>query len=820
MSYNGSGTFVINSTGQPVVTGTVISSSVFNALTADLGTGLSTAITKDGQTTTTARVPFAFGVNSTLTTDATSALTGSIITAGGISTQKALFVGTTSSLAVATATSVNKVTITAPATSATLTIADGKTLTASNTLTFTGTDSSTLNVGTGGTLGTSAYVTLGTGVATFLATPSSSNLLAAVTDETGTGSLVFATSPTLGGTVVGASSSWTGDNLFSRISGGASIRLGAGLGILSTESGANPLFARNVYYDNALAQYKVQGNSSGGWGVLRVNENGASIASATGAVLAGDVVSPSFVTLVSLTGTQTLTNKTLTSPTLTTPVLGVASATSINKVAITAPATGSTLTIIDGKTFTASNTLTLTATDNSTLAIGTGGTLGTAAYKATGTSGNTVPLLDGTNTFSGANTVSLAGTPLRLTNTTDAAANLGLIIESDRATPAISDQVYAGYYLSSDVGTQLEFGRIAAVVSTVTAASSAGYLLFSARTGNSLTSVMRMTSTVLSPHTTDGMALGSTTLMWADLFLASGGVVNWNNGDVTITHSANTLTFAGASSGSAFDVAPNVAGDSVMTRGATETVSGAKTFTTEPNFDFAAASDNGLRFRTAASSLRWKFVGSTTAESGSDAGSNLSIFRYSDAGAFLGDAFVIYRATGGMVMSGATGGDKGTGTINAAAVYDDGTLLTCYVLEVAVTGSVDMAKWDKLVPNRVIPAVTKTVDDTDAEPDADGVYPTKIVEVEPEVIEERIHTDARKFVSRLGTESDPLDIDKYAAHWKSKRHLTSMPNKDNFDIDRNMGTGTWIQRLVETVEIQAVHIDQLNQRLKALEAGL
>lgn len=38
---------------------------------------------------------------------------------------------------------------------------------------------------------------LGTGVATFLATPSSANLLAAITDETGTGALVFATSPTL-----------------------------------------------------------------------------------------------------------------------------------------------------------------------------------------------------------------------------------------------------------------------------------------------------------------------------------------------------------------------------------------------------------------------------------------------------------------------------------------------------------------------------------------------------------------------------------------------------------------------------------------------
>ena len=57
MSFNGSGTFNINSTGQPVVTGTVISSTAFNALTADLATGLSTAITKDGQTTPTNNIP-------------------------------------------------------------------------------------------------------------------------------------------------------------------------------------------------------------------------------------------------------------------------------------------------------------------------------------------------------------------------------------------------------------------------------------------------------------------------------------------------------------------------------------------------------------------------------------------------------------------------------------------------------------------------------------------------------------------------------------------------------------------------------------------
>ena len=57
MSFNGSGTFVINSAGQPVVANTVISATTFNALTADLANGLTTCITKDGQTTPTANIP-------------------------------------------------------------------------------------------------------------------------------------------------------------------------------------------------------------------------------------------------------------------------------------------------------------------------------------------------------------------------------------------------------------------------------------------------------------------------------------------------------------------------------------------------------------------------------------------------------------------------------------------------------------------------------------------------------------------------------------------------------------------------------------------
>ena len=50
---------------------------------------------------------------------------------------------------------------------------------------------------------------LGTGIATFLSTPSSANLATAVTDETGSGSLVFATSPTLVTPILGTPTSVT-----------------------------------------------------------------------------------------------------------------------------------------------------------------------------------------------------------------------------------------------------------------------------------------------------------------------------------------------------------------------------------------------------------------------------------------------------------------------------------------------------------------------------------------------------------------------------------------------------------------------------------
>jgi len=75
----------------------------------------------------------------------------------------------------------------------------GGPVTGAGTITLAG----TLAVTNGGT----GITSFGTGVATFLGTPSSANLAAAVTDETGTGSLVFATSPTFVTPVLGTPTS-------------------------------------------------------------------------------------------------------------------------------------------------------------------------------------------------------------------------------------------------------------------------------------------------------------------------------------------------------------------------------------------------------------------------------------------------------------------------------------------------------------------------------------------------------------------------------------------------------------------------------------
>jgi hypothetical protein len=102
--------------------------------------------------------------------------------------------------------------------------------------------------------------------------------------------------------------------------------------------------------------------------------------------------------LVTETETQTLTNKTLTSPTMTNPTLGIASATSLNKLIITPPTNSATLTIADGKTITANNTLTFSGVDNSGVSFGNGGVVAYTSNKLSAFAATTSTELRGTIT--------------------------------------------------------------------------------------------------------------------------------------------------------------------------------------------------------------------------------------------------------------------------------------------------------------------------------------------------------------------------------------------------------------------------------------
>jgi len=264
---------------------------------------------------------------------------------------------------------------------------------------------------------------------------------------------------------------------------------------------------------------------------------------------------------------------------------------------------------------------------------------------------------------------------------------------------------------------------------------------------------------------------------------------------------------------------------------------------------------------------RWVIGAEPTNESGGNLGSNLQIVHYSDLGGYLSAAARISRIDGAIRIGAPTGGFKGAGTINAVGVYDDDVLLTCYAIEAYKQGSVDIAYWDAKTLDLEIPAqpeqvetrqVTRKVQrvqrtrdgarlvqrmvevdepvydllpvvddagqpvlDAAGKPLVESVPRTEQVVVtpgRPARTDVRTHGPAARFAARADELLDPA---QYAASWKATGHLPAMPSPAEWEAaDKKMSLGDIQQRLWETVEVQAIHIEKLREQIVALEARL
>jgi len=105
--------------------------------------------------------------------------------------------------------------------------------------------------------------------------------------------------------------------------------------------------------------------------------------------------------------------------------------------------------------------------------------------------------------------------------------------------------VASGSNSSNSNGAGLKFGG--------TDSDTVGSVLYNHNSGNGGTidfnvggtSHVKLGSGSLSPAADNGCALGNVNLAWSDVFLNTGGVINFENGDVTMTHSSNLLNIAG-----------------------------------------------------------------------------------------------------------------------------------------------------------------------------------------------------------------------------------------------------------------------------------
>jgi hypothetical protein len=163
--------------------------------------------------------------------------------------------------------------------------------------------------------------------------------------------------------------------------------------------------------------------------------------------------------------------------------------------------------------------------------------------------------------------------------------------------------------------------------------------------------------------------------------------------------------------------------------------------------------------------------------------------------------------SGGLFHTAATGADKGNGSINMDACYDDGTLLTCIPLdkEFIETGIVNLEKWDALVPNQIWPA------EYDPNPPPDG-EPYKVLRPAYEKV--RTHTTARLFKELIDSGCDPRKPETFFARMKDQEGIPGMPIKSEWEQSK-FSLGQMVSRLWLVVDMMGVVMSGMYDKMQA-----
>lgn len=185
----------------------------------------------------------------------------------------------------------------------------------------------------------------------------------------------------------------------------------------------------------------------------------------------------------------------------------------------------------------------------------------------------------GTNTWRGV-VASGSGANTALSNLAAVAINTHLLPDTDGAYNLGYDGVGADFRWSNlylKLGGVVRFGDSESQLESTSATN--GLILYADPAGAKADTkillavdgagTMQVTSSATSPYASDGNALGTSSLMWSDIFLAAGAVVNFNNGNVTITHSAGLLTFSSDVTASAGTVTLGTIAGAIDAGGAT-----------------------------------------------------------------------------------------------------------------------------------------------------------------------------------------------------------------------------------------------------------